>query len=98
MSGVDAMKGPRSEKKALVLSGGGADGAYAVGVLKALINGRSPATSYRPLDPDILTGTSCGAYNAAVLVSQWDEFGSASAGNLETIWLLPRPGGSATCV
>jgi NTE family protein len=53
-------------KKALVLSGGGARGAYHVGVIAALVelgwmeDGRGP---------DILAGTSIGAINAAALAS-----------------------------
>src|SRR5262245_59469773 len=38
-------------KQGVVLSSGGADGAYAVGVLKALLSGRSLVTGYLPLDP-----------------------------------------------
>ncbi len=53
-------------KKALVLSGGGARGAYHVGVIEALVetgwmeDGRGP---------DIVAGTSIGAINAAALAS-----------------------------
>lgn len=55
-----------AKQKALVLSGGGARGAYHVGVLAALVelgwmeDGRGP---------DILAGTSIGAINAAALAS-----------------------------
>ena len=56
-------------RQAVILSGGGANGAYEVGVLKALLTGQSPATDFQPLDPDIFTGTSVGAFNAALLVS-----------------------------
>ncbi len=73
--------------RAVVLSGGGADGAYEVGVLKALINGRSPANGFSALDPDIFTGTSIGSFNCSFLVSQWHQFGLASIGNLESVWL-----------
>jgi NTE family protein len=74
-------------KAAVVLSGGGANGAYAVGVLKALASGRSPATGGRPLEPQIFAGTSIGSYNAAFLVSQWDEYGGAAVANLERTWI-----------
>ncbi|NTW97732.1 MAG: patatin-like phospholipase family protein, partial [Oscillochloris sp.] len=53
-------------KKALVLSGGGARGAYHIGVIEALVeagwmqDGRGP---------DIIAGTSIGAINAAALAS-----------------------------
>jgi predicted acylesterase/phospholipase RssA len=75
---------PRS---AVVLSGGGANGAYEVGVLKALLSGRSPSTRRVPLQPSVFTGTSIGSFNAAFLVAQWGEYGSTAVGNLESIWL-----------
>ena len=78
---------PSKPKHAIILSGGGANGAYEIGVLKALVAGKSPATNYEPLDPDIITGTSVGAYNAAFLTSQWGEYGTAAVANLEQIWL-----------
>ncbi len=81
------------EKVAVVLSGGGANGAYEVGVLKALLSGRCPVTGGRPLEPDIFTGTSIGSFNAAVLVSHWDEYGPAAVSNLETLWLERLAGG-----
>jgi NTE family protein len=76
----------RSGKHAVILSGGGANGAYEVGVMKALFAGLSPATNYQPLIPDIFTGTSVGAYNAAFLVAQWDTYGTAAIANLEQVW------------
>lgn len=74
-------------RQAVVLSGGGANGAYEVGVLKALLTGQSPATNFQPLDPDIFTGTSVGGFNAALLVSTWETHGQASIATLETTWL-----------
>lgn len=74
-------------RQAVILSGGGANGAYEVGVLKALLTGQSPATEHQALDPDIFTGTSVGAFNAAFLVSLWETHGQASISNLETVWL-----------
>jgi len=71
----------------VVLSGGGANGAYEVGVLKALFHGASPASGYRPLDPGIYTGTSVGAYNSAVLSSRPGTPGSRVIEELEAIWL-----------
>jgi NTE family protein len=72
---------------AVVLSGGGAYGAYEVGVLKALVHGGSPATGYRPIDPGIYTGTSVGSYNAAVMSSRPGRAAAAVAEELESIWL-----------
>src|SRR2546429_4110190 len=57
-------------KQAVILSSGSAYGAYEVGVLKALLTGQAAQSKYPNLDPDIYTGTSVGAVNAAVMVSQ----------------------------
>jgi NTE family protein len=65
-------------KKALVLSGGGARGAYHIGVIRALVeqgwmeDGRGP---------DIIAGTSIGAINAAALAS------GLTIAQLEARWL-----------
>ncbi|MCP4657120.1 MAG: hypothetical protein GY856_17060 [bacterium] len=74
-------------RHAMVLSGGGADGAYEVGALKALLNGKSPSTNFQPLDPAIFAGTSIGSFNSSFMVSQWDEYGAAAVGNLQKVWL-----------
>jgi NTE family protein len=58
---------------ALILSGGGALGAYEVGVVQAL-------TEKRGLKAQVFTGTSVGAFNAAILTTQ-------TIGRLEDIWL-----------
>jgi len=73
-------------KEAVILSGGGAFGAYEVGVMEALLTGKSPATSYTRLSPDIFTGTSVGAINASVMVSHDKDFASAIE-YLRTTWL-----------
>ena len=70
---------------AVVLSGGGAYGAYEVGILKALCNGLSPATNGTPLNPGILTGTSVGNFNAAVMAMYPDDGGEAVR-RLEQVW------------
>lgn len=72
---------------AIILSGGGANGAYEVGVLKALVSGQCAMTGYQPIDPDIFIGTSVGGFNSAFLASQWDSFGAAAVANLERFWL-----------
>ncbi|MDJ0842446.1 MAG: patatin-like phospholipase family protein [Acidobacteriota bacterium] len=66
-------------KEALVFSGGGAEGAYQVGVLKALTE--------KGLDPDIMTGTSIGAFSAAFLLGSWHRHGRDAVKKLEDIWL-----------
>ena len=82
------MKGAAGRKSGLVLSGGSADSAYAVGVVKALSSGDSPCTGGRPLDPEILTGTSAGAYNAALLTAEAEKAEFAQAvSRLEEAWL-----------
>lgn len=81
------MTGLETKRHAVILSGGGANGAYEVGVLKALLMGQSAVTAHAPLDPDIFTGTSVGAFNAAFLVSCWKTYGQAAVANLENVWL-----------
>jgi NTE family protein len=62
---------PPSNQAALVLSGGGARGAYQIGVLKYI-------ASQRPdLDFPILTGVSAGAINATFLAGREDSFSEA---------------------
>lgn len=81
-------------KQAVVLSGGGATGAFEVGVLKALIAGESPVTEGRPLPIDIITGTSVGAFNAACMALHSNP--ETAIDHLENIWLnriAEHPGG-----
>jgi predicted acylesterase/phospholipase RssA len=80
------MSDPQGRNVGLVLSGGGASGAYEVGVLKALFSGKSPATGGVSLAPEICAGTSIGSFSAAFLVSQLEEYGPGAAGNLEAVW------------
>jgi NTE family protein len=66
----------------VVLSGGGASGAYEVGVLKALLT-----RGDQPLDPQVFAGTSIGSFNASFLVSRWDGQGRSAIAELEALWL-----------
>lgn len=77
------MKGsPDKAKTALVLPGGGARGAFQVGVLKAL----AELTPHgRPNPFSVISGTSAGAVNSVVLASRAREFRSAVA-ELERVW------------
>lgn len=75
-----------SRHNALVLSGGGAFAAYEVGVLKALLTGAAPFTRHRRIDPDIVTGTSAGSYNGALLVSRWAMDPADAIADIERIW------------
>ena len=72
---------------ALVLQGGGARAAYQVGVLKAL----SEILGHPEENPfPIITGTSAGAINAAVLASNAGHFADAVR-SLEQIWSTIEP-------
>jgi NTE family protein len=72
---------------AVVLSGGGANGAYEVGVLKALLSGTSSTTNYEPADLKVAAGTSFGAYNAAALFSHWKDPVRPPIDYLEHVWV-----------
>ena len=74
-------------KSAVILSGGGAYGAYEVGVLRALTSGESPATANTPLLPDMYLGTSAGSFNAAVMTAQGNQSPAKAAEVLEDAWL-----------
>ena len=69
-------------KTALVLSGGGARGAYQVGVLKAIAE-LLPRSKVNPFQ--IVCGTSSGAINAAKVATEADDFHNAVK-DLEDIW------------
>ncbi len=66
MASAPVSKPAKEEKIALVLSGGGARGAYEAGVLLYLLKD-FPKVLGRPVRFDILTGTSVGAINACFL-------------------------------
>lgn len=69
-------------KRALVLPGAGARGAYQVGVLKA-IAGILPPNAPNPFA--VVSGTSAGGINAAVIASRASRFSGAVA-DLEHVW------------
>jgi len=71
-----------SGKPALMLPGGGARGAYQVGVIKALMDYLPGPESPFP----IIAGTSAGAINAAVMASHADEFREGAV-SLESFWV-----------
>ncbi len=70
------------KKTALVLSGGGARGAYQVGTLKALAH-IQPDGGANPFG--IICGTSAGAINASLLACESDHYGHA-INRLEALW------------
>jgi len=80
-------RGSMSQRHAVVLSGGGADGAYEVGIVRALVTGGAAACVGRPLVPEVWTGTSIGSLNAAFLVGQSDGDPEAAVKQLEQLWL-----------
>jgi NTE family protein len=69
-------------REALVLAGGGARGAYQVGVLGAIAEWMPPDA---PCPFEVLVGTSAGALNAAALAARAENFGSAVK-VLEDVW------------
>jgi NTE family protein len=71
-----------SIKTALVLPGGGARGAFQVGVLKALAE-VMPRKNANPFS--VISGTSAGAVNSVVLASKAQHFRTAVA-ELEHVW------------
>lgn len=86
-SGKKCVSEENGEKMAVILSGGGAYGAYEVGVMRALLGGEMKGTGYTPLDPQIFTGTSVGSFNASIMVSQPGVSPRAATARLEQIWL-----------
>jgi NTE family protein len=78
---------PRS-RTALVLSGGGARGAYQVGVLRGLVE-----QGFLPRERsgfDIVVGSSAGAINATALVARADHFDDGLS-RLERVWKEMQP-------
>jgi predicted acylesterase/phospholipase RssA len=80
-------------RHAVVLSGGGGYGAYEIGVMRALFCGDAASTGYRPVQPAIVTGTSVGALNAAMLCSAPPGADAVAALDfMEDVWLRAIPG------
>jgi predicted acylesterase/phospholipase RssA len=83
--------------QALILSGGGAQAAYEVGVMSALLTGQSPATEYSALDPGVLVGTSAGSINAGLLLSSLSAGASAATKYMEEVWIQDIAGFPGKC-
>jgi predicted acylesterase/phospholipase RssA len=81
----------------VILSGGGAYGAFEVGVMKALFSGDSPVTGYTPLDAAVFTGTSVGAFNAAAMTMEPNTHSCATIAHLEEIWINDITDNPQTC-
>lgn len=86
----------RDPRQAVVFSSGGAKGAYAVGVLRAILTGASGTTD-GPIEPSIYTGSSVGAYSAAVLCSRVEDSPLAALDRLERIWRREIANGDDGC-
>lgn len=83
-------------KHAVILSGGGAKGAYEIGVLKALLPGFAKMVSEgAEIHPVVYAGTSVGSYNAAYMVSRPGQSPVTTIKELESIW-RDRIAGSPT--
>jgi predicted acylesterase/phospholipase RssA len=86
-----------SGSHAVVLSGGGAYAAYEIGIMKALCAGLSPATAFVPVNIEIATGTSAGAYNATFFASHGDVPSLDAVNKLEATWLARLAGDPEGC-
>jgi NTE family protein len=86
-------------KHAVILSGGGAYGAFEVGVLKSILTEQIGHGRYPKITPSIYTGTSVGAINAAFMVSKSGEGVSAADATemLEDAWLNIIAENPVTC-
>ncbi len=70
----------------LVLSGGAAYAAYEVGVIAALAQGEAAVCAHRgPLTPQVASGTSGGAFNAALFLSQGND-AACAAEFMDWVW------------
>jgi predicted acylesterase/phospholipase RssA len=83
-------------RDAVVLSGGGARGAYEIGVMRALLTGAASSTGGAPVAARIFTGTSVGSYNAAFM-AQHENPDAAVLERLEAIWRERIAGTLANC-
>ncbi len=75
------------DRHAVVLAGGGANGSYALGVMEALFDGRWHRGRAGRVDASIFTGTSVGAFTAALMASLFDRSCLAAAREVRRLWL-----------
>lgn len=75
--------------QAMVFSGSGSSStdAYEVGVMKALLEEGRDHLGGVPLDPDVYSGSSFGALNAAIMASQAGGDTASTLRYLERVWL-----------
>jgi predicted acylesterase/phospholipase RssA len=91
------MNGSNRKREAVVLSGGGAYGAYQVGVLKGLTTGRCQHAAREAFNPDVYAGTSAGAVNAAVFLAHLSSGLPNAAQFLEDFWVNYVADGPGRC-
>ena len=80
------MSNRREAQHAIVFSGG-ASAAYEVGVVKALVSERCRHIEDSPIDPEIYSGISLGALNAAVMGSRAGRANDNAVEYLERLWV-----------
>jgi NTE family protein len=73
-------------RHAIVLTGTGANAAYEVGVMQALLQGSWGQAANAPVEPQCYCGTSIGAFNAAVMASRARLGAAAAIDGLRRIW------------
>src|SRR2546428_10267168 len=88
--------GVAGKKHAVILSGGGANGAYEIGVMKALFGGHvklgeDPTEGPTKIDPHVFTGTSVGSFNAAFMASRPGQAAATTLNELEDLWGIRSP-------
>ena len=86
-----------AEARALVLSGGGAGGAYEVGVMSALFTGQVAEGRFGVFDPGQLAGVSVGAINAALILSSPADNLADAVTQLEYLYLNVLAGDAGIC-
>jgi predicted acylesterase/phospholipase RssA len=65
--------------------------------MKALFTGQSPASRFAPIDAGVFTGTSVGAFNAAVMTMNSGSHSASKVAQLEQIWLGEIPDDPSSC-
>ena len=88
MAEPEPLPAPRSPRRALVFSGGGARGAYEAGVVRYLLEDL-PRRLGHPIRFDIVCGTSVGAIHACYMAGTADQ-GEGRAGRLVEVWTRMR--------
>ncbi len=77
----------KNTQHAILFSGGGANAAYEVGVVKALMSDPPATIAGQPIEPAIYTGISIGALNAAVMASNAADGPKLALETLRRLWL-----------